>query len=643
MSESGPVGHKGISRKHLKIYYSFDNQGFEMKVLGRNGAFLNEVHYLPEHDAVELHDGDKIQIGAVAIMFRLPNAPADDDAHSESSDSISGGISLNFEDGRGQSIVPDDESDDDGFSYAEHYDFSPHAYGWDSEEEDFSADDDAEDEYRENEHLPKVKLKLKLKQPAQQATTKDSKAEARLKKKKKKEKLKAKKEAKVKAKAAGKSTPKAQSTVQPEEVFKDKGKEKENEKEKEKEREREKEKKEKKEKTASKTATKTASKTASKTTSKAPSKTVDKPKEKTEPASQVSIVPPEDVPQPSTEISQPEIKTEGGKDKDEKKLEIQANKDSSGRRVLTAEEAEKLGLEPGTVIERKKGPGRPPKDGIMSKREKAEIMRRKKEAEKARKLGLDPESITKVDLTRPREKKDGEGKSEKKPKSEGAEGESAGPDGEGQGAEKKSVKISRPLRTPSPEMKESDYTEEQLQRPAANYVVLIHEAISNSKEGKLNLQQIYSAIERKYPYYKFKTGTTGWQSSVRHNLGQHDAFRKAEKEGKGWLKPNLYSDSAPYATMLNNFRDYYIRNAHAMLKRKLTRDEIVKLTDRGLERALYPERYPQKEEETDENAKLDLKDEKDIEDAVKGMLKKFNFGYLVEEAESRVAASEWFR
>lgn len=88
--------------------------------------------------------------------------------------------------------------------------------------------------------------------------------------------------------------------------------------------------------------------------------------------------------------------------------------------------------------------------------------------------------------------------------------------------------------------------------------------------------------------------------------------------------------------MLNNFRDYYIRNAHAMLKRKLTRDEIVKLTDRGLERALYPERYPQKEEETDENAKLDLKDEKDIEDAVKGMLKKFNFGYLVEEAESRV-------
>lgn len=839
MSESGPVGHKGISRKHLKIYYSFDNQVFEMKVLGRNGAFLNEVHYMPENDAVELHDGDKIQIGAVSIMFRLPNASADDDVRSEGSDSISGGISLNFEDGRGQSIVADEESDDDGFSYAEQYGFSPHAYGWDSEEEEFSADDDPEDEYREHERLPKVKLKLKLKQPAQQATAKGSKAEARLKKKKKKEKFKAKQEAK--AKLIGKTTPKAQNVNQSEEAPREKNREKDKEKEKEKdkEKEKEKEKKEKKEKTASKIASKTAS--------KAPSKTVDKPKEKSEATSQVNIVPPEDVPQPSTEIPQHEIKTEGGKEKEEKKAEQQTNKDSSGRRVLTAEEAEKLGLEPGTIIERKKGPGRPPKDGIMSKREKAEIMRRKKEAEKARKLGLDPESITKVDLTRPREKKDGEGKADKKPKSEGAEGESAGPDGEGQGAEKKSVKMSRPLRTPSPEMKESDYTEEQLQRPAANYVVLIHEAISNSKEGKLNLQQIYSAIERKYPYYKFKTGTTGWQSSVRHNLGQHDAFRKAEKEGKGWLwainpgvsiekerrkrvtpppqpqarpyyppshqspygmphaaanyqhppgpypprppaapgqppyaaaqprtyqspygsqplgqaaqpvqhrppygppngarpsypspygaspygapaaapsmsyppnsassshppsatsyataspspyptsgapaysppangpgypprppqaqlgqpgmpqtqqhpgqhsvmptpvsvnhpsnepipprKPNLYLDSAPYAPMLNNFRDYYIRNAHAMLKRKLTRDEIVKLTDRGLERALFPERYLSKEEELDESARLDLKDEKDIEEAVKGMLKKFNYGYLVEEAERRV-------
>jgi hypothetical protein len=50
----------------------------------------------------------------------------------------------------------------------------------------------------------------------------------------------------------------------------------------------------------------------------------------------------------------------------------------------------------------------------------------------------------------------------------------------------------------------------------------------------MNLQQIYNYIEKKYPWYKFKTTTSGWQSSVRHNLGQHDAFVKGDKEGKGF-------------------------------------------------------------------------------------------------------------
>jgi hypothetical protein len=93
----------------------------------------------------------------------------------------------------------------------------------------------------------------------------------------------------------------------------------------------------------------------------------------------------------------------------------------------------------------------------------------------------------------------------------------------------------RPPRTPSPEQRIEDYTEEDLQRPTANYVVLIHEAISSSTTGQMNLQSIYTFIERKYPWYKFKTTTSGWQSSVRHNLGQHDAFMKGDKEGKGYL------------------------------------------------------------------------------------------------------------
>lgn len=90
-------------------------------------------------------------------------------------------------------------------------------------------------------------------------------------------------------------------------------------------------------------------------------------------------------------------------------------------------------------------------------------------------------------------------------------------------------------RSISPEMKESDYTLEQLQRPNANYVILIHEAITSAEAKEMNLQQIYHAIEKKYPFYRFKVTTTGWQSSVRHNLQQNGAFMKIRREGKGYV------------------------------------------------------------------------------------------------------------
>ena len=90
-------------------------------------------------------------------------------------------------------------------------------------------------------------------------------------------------------------------------------------------------------------------------------------------------------------------------------------------------------------------------------------------------------------------------------------------------------------RTPSPEINEADYPPEALLKPSASYVVLIHEAISSSERGALTLPEIYKAIERKYPYYKLRVTTNGWQSSVRHNLGQHKAFHKVERSGKGWL------------------------------------------------------------------------------------------------------------
>ncbi|KAG0131961.1 hypothetical protein HOY82DRAFT_314289 [Tuber indicum] len=103
------------------------------------------------------------------------------------------------------------------------------------------------------------------------------------------------------------------------------------------------------------------------------------------------------------------------------------------------------------------------------------------------------------------------------------------------GKPKKEKPPSKRKRCPSPEINEADFSPEALLKPSASYVVLIHEAISSSERGALTLPEIYKAIERKYPYYKLRVTTNGWQSSIRHNLSQHRAFYKVERSGKGWL------------------------------------------------------------------------------------------------------------
>lgn len=99
----------------------------------------------------------------------------------------------------------------------------------------------------------------------------------------------------------------------------------------------------------------------------------------------------------------------------------------------------------------------------------------------------------------------------------------------------KKTKPPKKSRSPSPEIDESELPPEALLKPSASYVVLIHEAISTSGQRGLILPDIYKSISRRYPYYRLRAPTTGWQSSVRHNLSQHKAFRKLERRGKGWL------------------------------------------------------------------------------------------------------------
>jgi hypothetical protein len=203
---------------------------------------------------------------------------------------------------------------------------------------------------------------------------------------------------------------------------------------------------------------------------------------------------------------------------------------------------------------KKRGPGRPPKNGIMSAREEREQKAALKAALSNQKAQKSQKSVSQPTLESPPEKKKvGRPRKHEKPDptepekpkrkytkrkpKEPKDGETKeeGSDGEDQAAKEKKEKKSKPPRSPSPVFNEAELTPEQLQKPQANYVTLIYEALSNSKEGKLGLPQIYRAIQRKYPYFVLKVGTLGWQSSVRHNLSQHHAFEKVERDGKGWM------------------------------------------------------------------------------------------------------------
>ncbi|KAB5572651.1 hypothetical protein GE09DRAFT_1201188 [Coniochaeta sp. 2T2.1] len=182
---------------------------------------------------------------------------------------------------------------------------------------------------------------------------------------------------------------------------------------------------------------------------------------------------------------------------------------------------------------KKRGPGRPPKNGIMSKRE--ERLLKKMQAEVLKKtqpeapLGEPP---IKRKVGRPRKHPRPEDESERPEKRKYKPRKPKGEDGAevSDGGEKplKEKRREKP-KTPPLELKKEEFTEEQLQKPNKNYGVLIDEVLTEAAGDGLTLKQIYKRIQKKYPYYYFVVDTKGWESSVRHNLIGNDAFKKNEE------------------------------------------------------------------------------------------------------------------
>lgn len=249
-----------------------------------------------------------------------------------------------------------------------------------------------------------------------------------------------------------------------------------------------------------------------------------------------------------------EAESDVGEDKDQSKVTkiVFKNKESDASQPRpSVEDTPDSSQQP----VKRRGPGRPPKDGIMSKRERAEIAREQKLAAKREANGgVTPPPSSRSKVGRPRKDSDGDEasiiKPEKRkytkrkrsdgtyvdvpiPSTEG--GDPALPMPQEEYPKPPPVKKRKPSRSPSPNYPpESAYTPEDLAKPPYNYAVLIFDALTESPTP-MTLKQIYRALKLKYPYFRFKCETEGWTSSVRHNLnGNSHLFMHAERDGKGW-------------------------------------------------------------------------------------------------------------
>ncbi|XP_056314538.1 forkhead box protein R1 [Danio aesculapii] len=68
-------------------------------------------------------------------------------------------------------------------------------------------------------------------------------------------------------------------------------------------------------------------------------------------------------------------------------------------------------------------------------------------------------------------------------------------------------------------------------RPPVNYCILIAMALSSSRSGSLNVQQIYNFTREHFPF--FLTAPDGWKNTIRHNLCFSNSFKKTPQQVSG--------------------------------------------------------------------------------------------------------------
>jgi Forkhead domain/FHA domain len=198
---------------------------------------------------------------------------------------------------------------------------------------------------------------------------------------------------------------------------------------------------------------------------------------------------------------------------------------------------------------KRRGPGRPPKDGIMSKRERTAKERADREAAaKAANGGVTPEPsargrsgrLTAKSATETEDPKPAKRKYTKR-KSTHQDGNDLTPkleeDSEAAVDGAPPTKKARATRSESPEYpKLEDLDEKELERPPYNYSILIYDLLKDSPKP-LDLKGIYRGLKMKWPHFLYRyKDAKGWESSVRHNVNEDKLkiIEKVDRVGKGY-------------------------------------------------------------------------------------------------------------
>lgn len=198
---------------------------------------------------------------------------------------------------------------------------------------------------------------------------------------------------------------------------------------------------------------------------------------------------------------------------------------------------------------KRRGPGRPPKDGIMSKRERTAKERADREAAaKAANGGVTPEPPNKGKSGRTTTKNATEAEEPKpakrkytKRKSVNQDGDDVTPkleeDSDAPVDDAPPPKRARVARSESPEYpKYEDLKEKDLERPPWNYSILIYDLLKDSPKP-LDLKGIYRGLKMKWPHFLYRyKDAKGWESSVRHNVNEDKLgiIEKVDRVGKGY-------------------------------------------------------------------------------------------------------------